>query len=77
MTDALAKNLQKSGFTANVIEPEIDIIGKERSDTDIYVLYAGNFVFESADVLVYLKDICAEDEKIICVIGYTKEIDEI
>ncbi|MBQ9482676.1 MAG: response regulator [Ruminiclostridium sp.] len=77
MTDALAKNLQKSGFTANVIEPEIEIIGKERSDTDIYVLYAGNFVFESADVLVYLKDICAEDEKIICVIGYTKEIDEI
>ena len=77
MTDALAKNLQKSGFTANVTEPDIKLIGNERGDTDIYVLYAGNFVFESPDVLVFLKDILAEDEKMLCVIGYTKEIDEI
>ena len=77
MTDALAKNLQKSGFTAVVTEPEIELIGKERGDTDIYVLYAGNFVFESPDVLVFLKDILAEDEKTLCVIGYTKELDEI
>ena len=77
MTDALAKNLQKSGFTAVVTEPEIELIGKERGDTDIYVLYAGNFVFESPDVLVFLKDILAEDEKTFCAIGYTKELDEI
>ncbi|MBQ9384899.1 MAG: response regulator [Ruminiclostridium sp.] len=77
MTDALAKNLQKSGFEANIVEPDIALIEKQRKTTDIYIIYAGNFVFESADVLVYLKDICAEEEKLMCVIGYTKEIDGI
>ena len=77
MTDALAKNLQKSGFETNVVEPELETIGRERGNTDIYLIYAGNFVFEAADVLVYLKDICAEDEKLICAVGYTKEITEI
>ena len=77
MADALAKNLQKAEINAVVTEPNIRAIGKERETTDIYVIYTGNFVFELPDVLVYLKDICDEDEKLICVIGYTREIDEV
>ncbi len=77
MTDALTKNLQKSGFDTCVCDPEIEQIGKHRGKTDLYLIYAGNFVFESADVLVYLKDICAEEEKLICIIGYAREISEI
>jgi CheY-like chemotaxis protein len=77
MTDALAKNLQKSGFTVGLAEPDIEAVNKVSSDTDIYLIFAGNFVFESSDVLVYLKDICVENEKLLCVIGYTKELTEI
>lgn len=77
MTDALAKSLQKSGFATETAAPDIREIEAKRKETDIYLIYAGQFVFESADVLVFLKDICAEDEKLLCVIGYTEEIKEI
>lgn len=77
MTNALTANLNKSGFEADVTEPDIGSIGKLRGGTDIYLLYAGDYIFDSADVLVYLKDICAEDEKPLCIVGYDKELTEI
>ena len=76
MTDALANNLKKSGFETSIVEPEIKMIAKDREGTDIYLLYAGNFVFEVSDVLVYLKDVCSEDEKMFCIIGHPYEIEE-
>ena len=48
-----------------------------REDTDIYILYGGEYVFEQTDILVYMKDVCAEEEKPLCVIGYENEIAEI
>ena len=77
MTNALVNNLRKNGFSADVVEPDIKMIGQKRKDTDIYLMYAGEFVFDAADVLVYLKDICAEDEKPFCIVGYDKELTEI
>ncbi len=77
MTNALVNNLQKAGFITTVSEPDIKLIGQKRQETDIYLLYAGDFVFNKADILVYLKDVCAEDEKPLCVVGYEKEITEI
>ncbi len=77
MTDALVTNLALSEFEPKLVAPNIEEIEKEREDTDIYLLYAGDYVFDSAEVLIYLKDICVEDDKIICVVGYTKELDEI
>ena len=38
MTDALAKNLQKAEINAKVTEPNIRAIGREREDTDIYLI---------------------------------------
>ena len=77
MTNALVNSLKKAGLYSTVIEPEIKNIGNMRGETDIYLLYAGDYVFDSTDVLVFLKDICAEDDKQLCVVGYEKEITEI
>lgn len=77
MTNAIVNNLQKSGIPSHVIEPDIKKIQREREETDIYMIYAGSFIFEVPDVLVYIKDICAEDEKKVCVIGYPDEIAEV
>ncbi len=77
MTNALVNSLHKAGFVAGVSEPDIKVIGQKRKETDIYLLYAGDFVFDSADILVYLKDVCAEDEKPFCIVGYDKELTEI
>ncbi len=77
MTDALSENLEKAGFETTVVDPDVDVLEKNRAETDIYLLYAGDFVFDAAETLVYLKDTCVEDDKLICVVGYKKEIDEI
>ena len=77
MTNALETGLKKSGYTTTVVKPEISLIGKEKDDTDIFMIYSGSFVFDKPEVLVYIKDICAEKEKPVCVIGYAKEITEI
>ncbi|MBO4725848.1 MAG: response regulator [Firmicutes bacterium] len=77
MTDALVKNLETAGFEAKVVAPTIEAIGAERDDTSIYLLYAGDFVFESQDVFFYLKDTCIEDDRAVVLVGYKKEIDEI
>lgn len=74
MTDALANNLKKAGFISAVIEPDIKKISAERGDTDLFLIYGGNYVYEMPDVLIYLKDICTEDDKFICIIGYPEEI---
>ena len=77
MTNALVNSLKKTGFVTFVVEPDIKQIGQRRKDTDIYLLYAGEFIFDAADVLVYLKDVCAEEEKPLCIVGYDKELTEI
>ena len=77
MTNALVKNLQQAGFAASVIEPKIDTLNQCRKESDVYLIYAGDFISEITDFFVYLKDICSEDEKMICIIGYPPEIDDI
>lgn len=77
MTDALVSNLEAWGFGTKVVEPSIAAIEKEREKTDLYLIYAGDFIFETPEILINLKDICNEDDKMVCIIGYQKEIDEI
>ena len=77
MTDAISKNFQKAGFDTLVIEPDISAIETHAAYTDIYVIFAGSYVFDETDVLVYIKDTCGESEKSLCVIGYPEEIGEI
>lgn len=77
ITGALSKNLQQAGFEVNVITPKIKEVNEYRNQTDIFLVYAGDYVSECTDLFVYLKDICSEDEKMISIIGYSPEIAEV
>ena len=77
MTNALVNSLNKSDFNCTVVAPDIKAIGDNCQETDIFILFGGEYVFEQANVLVYMKDICVEYEKPFCVIGYENEIAEI
>lgn len=77
ITGALSKNLQQAGFEVNVITPKIKEVNEYRNQTDIFLVYAGDYVSECTDIFVYLKDICSEDEKMISIIGYSPEIAEV
>ena len=76
MIDALVNNLKKTaGFNVVQIAPALDEIKDGLDIADIFLLYAGQFVHDNTEVLVYLKDICSENKKVLCVIGYDKELE--
>ncbi|MBQ9483754.1 MAG: response regulator [Ruminiclostridium sp.] len=75
MTDALKTSLVKTGMNVTGAEPYVDSVEKQRETADIILFFAGEFVYKTSDILVYLKDICEADEKPLCVIGYEKELD--
>ena len=77
MTNALTANLKKAGFSSLTILPDIPAIGGNIGDTAPIILYAGDFVFEKPDVLVYIKDLCAERTKPLFLVGYENELAEI
>ena len=76
MIDALANNLKKiADFGVVKVSPSVDEIMNGSNSCDIFLLYLGEYVHEATDVLTYLKDICGENKKFLCVIGYDKEIE--
>ena len=77
MADALDNNLKEMGFTTEFAEPAVKKIEAGRQDCDIILLLAGDYVYDAADGLVYLKDMAADDDIPLCVIGYNQELAEI
>ena len=77
MVDALDNNLKKAGFITDFAEPSVKSIEEGRADSDIILLLADDYVYNSAEALVYIKDIIADDDIPLCVIGYDQEIAEI
>jgi CheY-like chemotaxis protein len=77
MVDALDNNFKKVGLSTEFAEPMVKSIEDGRQDCDIVLLVADDYVFNSAEALVYIKDITADDDIPLCVIGYDQEIAEI
>lgn len=77
MVDALDTNLKKAGFVTDFAEPAVKSIEDGRADCDIVLLMADDYVYNSVDALVYIKDIISDDDIPLCVIGYDQEIAEI
>ncbi len=76
-TDVLENNLKNVGFETEFAEPTVNSIEAGREECDIVLLLAGDYVYDSADALVYIKDITADDRIPLCVIGYDQELAEI
>ncbi|MBQ3913249.1 MAG: response regulator [Lachnospiraceae bacterium] len=74
MTDALKSNLKKAGFVIISAEPDIKSIEAGKEDVDLILLLAGDYVYDSADALVYLMDISRDEERPVCLIGYDDEL---
>ncbi len=77
MIDALDNNLKQSGFKTVHADPTVKSIEKAKEDIDIVVLLADEYVFDAPDALVYLKDLCEDEDLPVCLIGYGGEMDEI
>ena len=74
MVDAISKNLQEAGYTIFNVEPVVDEMEAHQKDAEVCVFYLGDFVSERSDMLVYLKDVCQEQEKLLLLIGNPVEL---
>ena len=77
MANALETNMKKAGFTVTQTGPLADSIKKSAPDTDIFVLFAGDFVNRNQSVVNALNDVCSDRRKHLCVVGYDGEISSI
>ena len=75
ITGRLIPLLKSSEVDCVSVEPNAEKLIREKDSADIFVLIAGDFVYEAADFLVALKNVAAE--KTLCVMGYDKELEAI
>ncbi|MCR5347368.1 MAG: response regulator [Fretibacterium sp.] len=77
MINRLAALLKEAHVETAVVEPDIAAIMPEKNSSDIFVLFTADFVYDAQDFLNFLKDVCLEEEKPLCVVGYDKELAKI
>ena len=77
ITGRLIPILKSSGVECVSVEPNAENIISEKDRADIFVLLSGDFVHESEDFLVSLKNVCSDSGKPLCVMGYDKELESV
>ncbi len=75
MVDALCKGLESDGLSVIKSEPKISELEKYKEKPIVFLFYMGNYLEDISDVLVYLKDMCIERDKVLCTIGDKSEFD--
>ena len=77
MANTLTNLLKESEIETIRIEPEMEKVTAEVGKADAIMIFAGDYVYDSPELLVYLKDTCFSEDKPLCIMGSEKEIDEI
>jgi CheY-like chemotaxis protein len=77
MANTLTNLLKELEIETVRVEPDVDKAAPEMGGADVVVLFAGDYVYDAPELLVYLKDICFSEDKPLCIMGYDKEIGEI
>lgn len=77
MADALRSSMVKEGFVPVLAEPEVKSLEEAKEETAMILLLAGDYVYNSADALVYLCDISRDENRPILVIGYDDELEAV
>ena len=77
MAEALDNNLKKQGFKTDFAENKVRNIKEKKNDCDIILLLAGDYIYNSPETLVYLKDITVDEDRPLCAIGHDEELEVI
>ncbi|WP_026660817.1 response regulator [Butyrivibrio sp. AC2005] len=75
MVDAISKNLTEAGLQVIKTQPRVNELDKYRKEPNVFLFYLGQYIDEITDALIYLRDICLENDKILCMIGDVSEYD--
>ena len=74
MGNSIQKNLESAGYDVVRVDPVVEEISAKKDDISIFVFYLGKFVEDIPEVLVYLKDVCIEEEKFLILLGNLDEL---
>ena len=74
LVNNIRNNLVKNGYTVIDSTPVVESLQNLRKEADIFVFYLGDFVEETKEAIVFLKDMVIEDEKELYLIGSPDEI---
>ncbi len=77
LTESLVTNMKSENVEIVQAEPVIDDIGRKKNESDVFLLFAGDYMYETPEVLYYLKDLCFGEGKVLCVVGYSRELTEV
>ena len=73
MVDALSNGLKDVGINVIKTQPKINELEKYKNTPSVFLFYLGSYIEDISDVLVYLKDMVIEQDKILCTIGDASE----
>ena len=77
MFNTIVKNLVDNGYEVVEAAPEMEEIAAHKGETELILMYLGDYVDEIAGTLVYLKDICTEEDKLLVLVGTAAEIETV
>ncbi len=76
LVSTIIDKLIESGYNIITSETTVDDLKLKLPKSDQVIFYLGDFIDEIKDVMVYLRDICIEEEKYLYLIGSKVEIEE-
>ena len=77
MTNALITNLEDAGYEVQEAGFDVKHISKLQAEADIIILYADEEFYLEQSTLVYLKDLCVEENRPIMLVGSRQEIEDV
>ena len=78
MVEALANNIIKTaGLNVIKANPELEELRSKSDAADIFLLYGGDYLHDAEDALAYIDSVCSTPDKILIIVGYEKELEEI
>ena len=77
MVNAIDKNLTESGYEPVHILPRMNEINEHYAEVDLILFYLGNLDDEYTKALVFLKDVCMQEDKQLILIGNESDIKQV
>lgn len=74
---AVTTGLQEAGFECNFVDFDFNEISHLRDKAPIIFLYLDENTVSKTDALVYVRDICMEEERLLFLVGYSADVEEV
>ena len=75
LLSTIQDKLKESGYQVISVKPDIELMRESKDETTQILYYLNDELDKAKEFLIYLKDICIEDEKLLYLIGEKEQIE--